>query len=269
MTNELRTTSVTSYRTFINDAVINGLRSVYNGSYGRERQFQNLKVTLNFPLKQVDYPCIVVEYQGSKIYNAGVGHEEWFTDATNILRKWNHNRFEGTLNFSLHALSPQDRDILTDSLVEILRFGRLDAQLIPFFYAFYGQPTDPVMLMFNQLMLNIDEIDEGGNSAAPAPWQPEDVLVYSTELSVEVHGGYYNTYPADEWQYITKVDAQAYPQGEVDVVLPFNDSDGTWSNPIVYEDDNSLPDPDNLFVQPNWLAGKAVISGVEEYDPAP
>ena len=267
MSEALRNTdqNVTSYRRLVVRGIVNALKGVYDGGYYRERQLQNLKVTTQYPLVKVDYPAIVVEYAGQRILNAGVGHEEWFMDDQNILRKWNHRRFEGTLTFSCHALSPLDLDILVDSLVELLSFGRLDSSLSTFFTDIYGSPNDPVMLAFSQLMLNVDEIQDGGvPSAQIAPWQPEDVLVYSTDISIVIHGGFYNTYPNQEWSYVTAVKSEPYPQGEVDVVLPFDTHpDDAFSNPFEYEDDNSTPDPGNLFVTPNWLTGEGVVSGAE------
>jgi hypothetical protein len=200
-----------------------------------------------------------------------VGHEEWFMDEEEVTRKWNHRRFEGNLTFSCHALSPLDVDILADSVIECLSFGRLDAQLGKFFTRIYGNKNDPVMLQFTQLMLNVDVINDSGVSAQIAPWQPEDVLVYSSDISIEIHGGFYNTYPQDEWSYVTNVQTEPYPQGFVDVELPFGESeDEKWTNPFEYEDNNTTPDPDNEFYYPDWLAGHGVVSGVEyhtEFDP--
>jgi len=271
MSEALRDTdlNVTSYRRLVVRELVSALRSVYDANYNRERQLKDLKITTHYPLVKLDYPSIVIEYTGQRVMNAGVGHEEWFVDDNGILRKWNHRRFEGTLNFSCHALSPLDIDILTDSIIEVLSFGRLDAQLGKFFTNIYGNKTDPVMLIFSQLMLNVDDIIDSGVSAQIAPWQPEDVLVYSSDVSIVTHGGFYNTYPQDEWYYVTSVQTEPYPQGFVNVELPFGESeDEKWSNPFEYEDDNATPSPTNEFDRPNWLAGRGVVSGVEHYSDA-
>lgn len=273
MSEALRDTdlNVTSYRRLVVRGLIESFRSVYDANYNRERQLKDLKITPHYPLAKLDYPGVVIEYTGQRVLNSGVGHEEWFMDENEVVRKWNHRRFEGNLTFSCHALSPLDIDILADSVIEVLSFGRLDAQLGKFFTGIYGNKNDPVMLQFTQLMLNVDIINDSGVSAQIAPWQPEDVLVYSTEISIEIHGGFYNTYPQDEWYYVTSVQTEPYPQGFVDVELPFGESeDEKWSNPFEYEDNNTTPDPDNEFYYPDWLAGVGVVSGVEyhtEFDP--
>ena len=272
MTEALRDTdqNVTSYRRLVVRGLVGALREVYDANYSRERQLRDLKITTHYPLVRLDFPAVVIEYTGQRVINAGVGHEEWFMDGNDIMRKWNHRRFEGSLNFSCHALSPLDVDILADSVIEVLSFGRLDAQLGKFFTSIYGDKDDPVMLSFTQIMLNVDIINDSGVSAQVAPWQPEDVLVYSSDINIEIHGGFYNTYPQDEWYYVTDVNVQSYPQGEVEVVLPFgNDEEQKWSNPFEYEDDNVTPSDTNPFYYPDWLAGEGVVSGSEfhtEYD---
>lgn len=240
-------TGVTSHRRLVTRTLVSALQAVFDANYPREAQLQSLRVTTTYPLTQVDYPSIVVEYEPQKVMNAGVGHEEWFADANMVMRKWHHSRFEGSINFSVFALSPLDRDILSDALMEVIRFGRLDTHLLPFFDTIYGSANDPVKLMFNQLMLNSDEIDFGGDSASMAPWGADDVLVYETALSTTIHGGFYNTLPTDTFGYVTRAKAEPYPQGNQDVSvefgapqpLPFPDPSTVWTNPLEYEDTNA------------------------------
>lgn len=246
MTQPLRKTGVTPYRRLVTTTIIEALRSVFDESYNREPQFRNLKVTQKYPLVKVDYPALVVEYEDKLIANAGVGHEEWFDDPDGIIRKWHHRRFEGTLTFTIYALSTIDRDLFADALVEVLSFGRLDAQLTQFFTRVYGDKTQPFSwaTLFNQLMLNIDEIDGGGNNASVAPWQPEDVLVYTTSYSIDVHGGFYNTLLSDTWPYLTAVNVDPYPQGDVSINQTFEPHPPVdpypnleWLSPFEYYDE--------------------------------
>lgn len=256
----VRTTDlgVASHRRLVLRTVIGALTAVFGATYPREPQFQNLKVTPDYPLVLVDYPCVVVEYEPQRVVNAGVGHEEWFPDANMVMRKWNHSRFEGSLNFNVFGLSPLDRDLLSDAVTEVIRFGRLDAHLLPFFDSLYGASTDPVKLMFSQLMLNADEIDFGGDSASPAPWQPEDILVYETTMTTTIHGGFYNVLPIDTFGYVTRAKAEPYPQGTQEATiefgpaqpLPFPDPGTVWTNPLE-------------FVDADIPVGVAVISGVD------
>lgn len=263
MTEPLRTTDLrtTSHRRLVVRTLVAALQSVFNGSYNRDRELINLRVTATYPLEKIDYPTVVVSYEPSRNINAGVGHEEWFEDANNILRKWNHRRFEGSITFDILALTPLDRDLLADAVEEVLTFGRLDSQLAAFFTTVYGDTSDsaPYVLQFTQLMLNTDEISGGGNSESLAPWAPEDQLVYETSLSLEVHGGFYNTNPSDQWGYVTNATADSYPEGDQDVSilfkpgsLPFPDPSVAWTNPFI-------------FLDADEVTGTAVISGSEQF----
>jgi hypothetical protein len=238
--------NVSSHRRLLIRTLVPALRAVFDDTYNRERQLVGLKITESYPLQRVDYPCIVVKYEPTRVSNAGVGHEEWFLDNTNVLRKWHHSRFEGTIDFEVFGLSPLDRDLLADALTEVIRFGRLDTQLLKFFEAIYGAADDPVKLVFQQVTINADEVNFGGNSESIAPWQPEDVMVYETILSVNTMGGYYNVVPTDEWAYVTRARAEgyfsplAYQEGLVTIgeaSPPFSDPATIWTNPFEFEDE--------------------------------
>ncbi len=244
-------TRTVGHRRLVTRTLITALRNVFGDDYDRDRQGKNIKITPDFPFKREQYPCVVVEYSPTRNVNAGVGHEEWFIDAAGQLRKWHHRRFEGNVTFNIMTLSTVDRDIWADAVEEVMTMGSLDDALVEFFYTIYGHPDDPVELVFSQLMLNVDEISGGGNSASIAPWSPEDTLVHETSLSVEVHGGIYNVVPTQEWGYVTKATAESYPQFEETVVLPFNEPALDWTNPFEFEDDAVV-------------TGSAVISGDEE-----
>jgi hypothetical protein len=137
--------------------------------------------------------------------------------------------------------------------------------------------------MFNQLALNTDEIEEEGVNATIAPWQPEDVLVYSITYSCDLHGGIYNTVPSDYYPKVQKVDTELYPQFNVEVdgvfqtVPPPDPFPGSeWTNPFDNIDaarvrgvgipsDGEIYHQSILFDQ-DRPAGIAVITGLEFHD---
>jgi len=263
-TTPLRIARSLRVRELVNSAFVLGLRAVYDANY-RDWEFANLKISPQYPLKRIEYPAIVVNFSPGTIMNAGVGHSEVFDDPDGFTRIWGHRRFEGSIEFEMHALSPQDRDILADSLLEILAFGRLDDALIPFFYSVFRGSTDPNTdaTLFNQLMLDTDRIEDGGNSASIAPWQPEDVLVYTTSYTCVLHGGFYNSLPTgDGLVGVSRVRLTGY----ADMGLPWEETfelqsrpDPTpqymWTNPRAYIDEAN---------NDNWPMGTSVISAGEE-----
>lgn len=249
-TTELR---VSSHRRLVTRALVTALQSVFDDQYDRDRQFQTLHVGPTYPMSEVGYPAVVIEYENTRVMNAGVGHEEWFEDADNILRKWNHSRFEGNINLEILALTTLDRDLLADAVIEVLRFGRLDSAMESFFDTLYGNPNDPdVELVFSQLMLNVDDISGAGNSETLAPWGAEDVHVYETSYTLEIHGGYYNIIPEATWQVVTKVGSASFLEGWEDIQfdVPYYNPDTLWTNPFIYVDEGAV-------------TSQAVISGAE------
>lgn len=258
--------------------MVTALQSVFTGSYDRDRQFIDLKISPDYPKAELDYPCIVVEFNGSGVKNSGVGHEEWFDDANGNLQKWNHRRFAGEFDLNIFALSTLDRDILADAVIEVISFGWLTSDLMPFFTTIYqGWGSTEVELLFNQLYINSDEIDEHGASVTVGPWRPEDQLVYTYGLSVACGGGFYNIVPELSWEYVEQVNIDPYPQGDVTVEIPLTvappatplaDVPGDITNPRQFFDDNTMPDPQFPNADPpvpNTLKGVSVISGIEDY----
>ncbi len=246
--------NVSSHRRLVYRTIIESLRDAFDGFYTREHQFTDLKITQQYPLKKVDFPAIVIEYQNTLVANAGVGHVEWFADQNGELRRWHHNRFEGSLYFTIYALSTLDRDILADALVEVVRFGTLDTQLNRFFEGIY--PSGEKWLAFQQIQLDSDQLHSSGDSASIAPWQPEDMLVYTAAYSVAIQGGYYNVVEQQNWSKITHIILDAYGEDSYGVKEEPNHDhlDIAWEPPLDMDDHGIV-------------TGEAVITGEESFEP--
>jgi len=266
--NGIRTTdlNVSSYRRLVVRSIIPALASVFN-AYTEERQLAGLQITNQYPKKEQDYPCVVVEFHGGSVQRAGVGHVEIFQDETGVVRKWLHNLFRGSLNLHCYALSSLDQDILADAVMDILTMGTIYGDPNDLFWkAIYGDPNSTtVLFLLSQLMLNLDEISDSGVSVAVPSWRAEDQLIYSSVLSLECNGAYYNTVPDITYDYITGVTPSTYPEGDVTITLPLANSHGPITNPRQFYDDNEQQDPTKPAdpFQPNTLKGVAVISGAE------
>jgi hypothetical protein len=214
--------AVASHSRLVYRNAVEGLRAAFDAGYNRDRQLLDLRVTQQYPNKKIDYPSVVVEYSPQRVVAAGVGHIEWFPDPRGRLRKWKHSRFEGTLALHVYALSTLDRDIISDAVAEVIRFGSLDAQLNRFYEVIY--PDDESLAdgalpgedydwrMFGQLMLDSDQLMATGNSATIAPWSPEDLLVYSGGWTMNLHGGYYNSVPTQDWSRVKTVRITAFTE---------------------------------------------------------
>jgi len=258
---------VASHARLVYENVIPGIRAAFDNDYDREPQLRDLRVSADYPLRKIDYPAVVVEYSPQRVVSAGVGHEEWFTDPAGHFRRWKHSRFEGTLTLRALALSTLDRDILADALAELVRFGDLEPQLNRFYEVIY--PTEQALFddvadgeryswrLFGQLMLDSDQLMAVGNSATVAPWQPEDVLVYSGGWSMNLHGGYYNSYPRVDWRRVTRIVIDAYAQDRLGHDLPFpGHAEVAWSPPLVFADAAVVSGSGSPSAQEDYFQGE-------------
>lgn len=228
----IRSQYSTNYLTLVKNTLVTALRNTFDSGYP-EQQMQNLRVYPEFALTQAtQYPAVYVRYNASRSYNAGVGHEEYFRDPNGDLRRWFHRRFEGTVDFIINTLSPFDRDIVADTIHELLAFGPLSPIQDAFFTYLYGDPNNPNagLSILQQLALNTDILDYGGDSVTPNPWRAEDPLIYQSTVSVGLMGGIYNTIPnTPPLGYVTAVQIFPYITGATSLQI---DPTNPWAPPM-------------------------------------
>lgn len=238
------------YRTYVVLAVVQALQRAFDDFYDGDPIFRNILVAGEYPLDRSNYNrMIIVHYRGSRIFNAGVGNLEYREDTEGYVRAFLHSRFEGRIELEIIGGTTQERDILMDSVIEILTFGRLDTQLLNFFDEIYNIAT----LGGGQISLNTDIIDESIDPARDAPWgdEPGNILIYPGWIKLDVHGSYYSADKSGPAVPITEVDVYPYifghdkPEGRFDV--------GEWGDELHFED-NCL------------IVGKADIGGIEDYN---
>lgn len=221
------------YRQLVKTTLVNALRAVYDEYYDEE--FRGIKIATEFPLERISYPAIQVRYDGRGVFAAGVGHEEYFKDNNGVFRQWDHRRFEGTIEFVILTVSPLDRDMLSDSLTEILTMGRMDDLLQQFFWTVYGEPDDQQQSFASTIYLNTDQISDGGESVGPAPWGPEDVLIYQTSMQMDTHGSFYSLVNTRDIGFVWQVTQEPYAEGDEPVSITYR-PDLAWTPATEYED---------------------------------
>jgi hypothetical protein len=171
------------YKRLIKRAFIGALRTVYTEEYQDDPVLQNLAITGSWNIQQFTTPQIVIDYQGGEVKNMGVGHSEiWSTE--NGLERHLRRHWEGQITFQIYALSPTDRDIMFDSLTEILSFGKLQSLFANFFDYLYTHDFG----IDAQIMLDEDTQRDRGDQTEQAWWQPEDVMIFSGGITMECHG---------------------------------------------------------------------------------
>ena len=266
----LRTQAPVGYKTTINRTVVTALRSAFTDAYP-EQDFQNLNVAVDYPLTEIEYPAIICRYQEYTIPNAGVGHREYFPDPYGNLREWNHRRYEGSMEFSIYALSTLDRDVLSDALIEIISFGTLNDLLNNFFITVYGAIGVNVgtLGLLHQISLNTDRITAMGESNSIAPWEPEDVLVYTNGYMVQCNGGFYNTPQTNApLGLIQNVIMEPYIEG--DDPPTDDDPSNQWSYVFNYDDagvvqSTAVIGGSQVITDSGEVVSTGVIGGTDTY----
>lgn len=256
------------FRTTVIRQIVSALRDVIDtGLYDLDFR-TGVNIVPTYPLSEIEYPAIVVNFQDRAIRNAGVGHVEEFRDPFGTMRQWQHSFFQGTFEFTVVALSPITRDLLADALIEILRFSNLSysPMLNAFFQRMVGEvPGIPTLF---QIAINTDEVDGGGTSTSIAPWQPEDALLHEATYTVEVMGGFYNTlysYPA---QYISNVIIDPRVETALEADFPGTSNNNEFSMVVDYFDAGTVIGKSVLIIPPihvdkGKVIGQAVIASVD------
>lgn len=188
------------YKTFIKTSLVEGLRTVFSGH--PDPLLRGTKVTIDFPQDRSAYPVIIVRFYERDIENIGVGHVEFLirnpedAESAWIYDKYKHYIWHGDVEFSIYALSSLDRDLLADSVVQTLSMG----DLLTYTSGLRTRIFEPTLVdepdsLGNYINLNTDRISGFGETQVPAPWLPEDVLVYQTAYRVGGFGEFYSLPP--------------------------------------------------------------------------
>lgn len=235
------------YKTYLKEALVEALRPVFSSH--TDPNFRDVKVTIETPFSEAHYPSIVIRFYERQIKNAGIAHEEFFPDpnatgetpATTRYIRYRHTFYSGDVEFAIYALSSYERDLLSDSIVQVLNMGDIEAYTNQFLSRIYRPDTDIDPYAAEHMVnLNTDVISGFGETQAPAPWQPEDVLVYQTAYRIGVFGEFYSRTPVStNYGLLEKVDVFPYMPADNEV-QPDPDHPGPDEE---YGTGDDVPDP--------------------------
>lgn len=110
--------------------------------------------------------------------------------------RFKHYLYNGDIEFAVYALSSYDRDLIADTVVQILAMGDLTSWTGDLSNAIYEADilVDPESVN-HMINLNTDSIQGFGETQQIAPWMPEDVMVYQTSYRVGIFGEFYSKTP--------------------------------------------------------------------------
>lgn len=171
-----------TYLTHLKTMLVEGLSQTFDQSYP-EPDWRGVHVSIEYPVEQMNYPGIWVEYtDADKLRRAGVDHQEYTEeDALGRTVQFTRWKFSGYVSYTIAALTSLERDRLYDELVKVFAFGT----------------EDPVRARFRQFVegndfiaanFDFDEIEPQGNVAAPGtPWGTDEII-YERSINMEVIG---------------------------------------------------------------------------------
>lgn len=228
-----------SYKLGVRREVVNALRPVFGDNYPDEQLRNRVFVSSEFPLREQQYPAIFVTFSEGPIRNAGIGHVEFeetegddpFSFGDNQApRQYAHWLFSGALNFNILAKTPEDRDVLSAGLIQIIGMA---AEIEPF-NIFYKEIGDNDWI---ELALLAEEITPGGDSTSPAPWDPEaDENIFIASYSVPVFGEFYSDLTTADLIRISEITTYPYYEGEPLSPDYFDHDPSEWYPPDDFED---------------------------------
>lgn len=224
------------YKTYIKKAFVEALQSVF--SQHPDELLSKTKIRIDFSFEETDYPAIIVRYYGRDFVNAGIGHHDVITDPiTGNRYKGQRRIYHGDMEFAIYGLSSLDRDLIADALLQVLAMPET-ANYTNYFLSRIYSPKEWEQLqglpaattgnahLYHFLNVNNDVISEFGESQVPAPWMPEDVLLYQTSQRVPIMGEVLSLPPEVVFRMIQRVRAFPYigglepvPAGTVDSAI--------------------------------------------------
>lgn len=199
-----------SYKLGIKEEVVNALRLVFGPTYPDAQYASKVQIASEYPGLEVQYPLVVMRFTPQEVKNIGVGH--WEIDPAYPSKEVLHWRFNGSIMFTVYALSPLDRDKIMAGLTNLFAFGRD----IPAFANFQTQVRNQ---RFVTLVIMSDAFNEGTDMAMPPAWNPtSNELLFSNSMTFQVFGEFFTAPSTGDLVEIDTV--EVYPTVD-DIVTDF------------------------------------------------
>jgi len=223
------------YKTYIKTAIVEGLKPVF--AHHVDEKLQNTKVGIAFPKERQSFPSVVVQLYEKEVFNSGVGHEEKIVDSSDPTRTWRfkHYFYKADIELKVYALSALDRDLISDTLVQVIAMGDLATYTNNFFNRIYPTDSDAYPDSAGHFInVNSDKISPINETEEKVPWNAEDDLIYSTSYRIEVFGEFYSLPEDFSYQYISNVFVYPYVK-DVEPVPPGLEGKDSWKNAFSFD----------------------------------
>jgi hypothetical protein len=143
-------------------------------------------VSIEYPVDQVNYPAIWVDYEGAELRTVGIAYTQ-MDDQGNAYARW---RFAGHVTFTIVALTSNERDLIYDQLISMTAFAAQSD-----FPSVFRQVVENAPLIAS--VWSFDSVEDRSSAAAPGtPWGKMEVI-YERGFALQVLGEFV-THPSTQ-----------------------------------------------------------------------
>jgi hypothetical protein len=196
--------------------LVEALQATFDADYP-EQDFRRLRVGIEFPVAQADYPGLWINYgDTSPLVPAGIHHIEIVETNTGDypVTRW---RFAGEITITAVALSSLERDRLFDELVRTFAFAREEDAVS----AFRNKIEVNDLIAMN---INFDNLRPTGDNAAPGtPWETDD-FVYEKSITMDVIGEFVSSPATGQLVNLSQIIVKGYVEGTPEPAFTGNPS---------------------------------------------
>lgn len=141
--------------------------------------------------------------------------------------RFRHYFYTADIELAVYAMSSYDRDLIADTLVQVIAMGVLEEWTNTFYERIYPVQAIYPDSMWHFINVNSDTIQGFGETQAQTPWGSEDDLIYQTSYRFGVFGELYSLPPELTFVMIQQVILYPYIDG---IEPPPIDTTGWVSN---------------------------------------
>jgi hypothetical protein len=160
----------------IKTAIVRALKAAFDDVDYPDEEIRGINISIEYPMKEMDYPHLWVNFSIDKLQDAGLGH--FFLEEGIIKREF---MFWGTIRFNIVTLSSKERDIYASQLVQMLAFRNLNPIAAQF---------DEYLDSYPNLHMTIDRdtlLVQGQSVTLGTPWDEKEIA-YEDGYAIKVMG---------------------------------------------------------------------------------
>lgn len=208
-------------------ALVEATRKHFSANYV-DTDFANTWISIEFPKAKENYPCVWINFtESGEVAKAGIGHEEIIVSSdglrVNTVTRW---RFQGTVSFSVGAMTSLERDRLYDELVRMIAFAGFEDSNQSSVFKKSIEEND-----FVGIEMNFDTVHPSGDGAPPGtPWGTDETI-YEKTLSTDLLGEFVSNPQTLSLALLSDIQVMGSRFGEKTPPFPDETPSGT-NNPV-------------------------------------